>query len=367
MQDAAPALIGTSDAVRILGAAIAAASASDAKVLITGETGTGKEVVAHLVHAQGARARRPLIALNCASIPDALLESEMFGYERGSFSGAETDRAGLFTRAHGGTVFLDEIGETSPRMQAALLRFLDSGEIGRVGGGTRTHVDVRLIAATNRDLEKRIHAGAFRLDVFYRLNVLPLHTTALRERREDIPLLLDHFLNLSSLSYQSTKPTLSPGAMQALVRYEWPGNVRELKNVAERLLLRWAGQTIQEQDLSRELSPATSRGERAAPASSAFRVLPRVAHLYRRMAADHESFRTVVQEPFRAYALTRNDVGALVRRGLQDTRGNYKALIQLFNMDARSYAWMLNLVRTGDGETPSANGVDHSVIHARRP
>ena len=354
MREIAPVLVGTSDAICSLRAAIAVASASDAKVLITGDTGTGKEVVAQLVHAQSARARRELIALNCAGIPDTLLESELFGHERGSFTGAETHRDGLFKQAHGGTVLLDEIGETSPRMQAMLLRFLDSGEIQRVGGGSQTCVDVRLIAATNRDLAESVAAKEFRLDLFYRLNVLHLRTTALHERREDIPLLLAHFLGMCSLSYESPLPTLTAGALDALVQYEWPGNVRELRNVAERIVVRWAGRTLEASDVSRELMPPTSRCRREATAHPAGTHATRATDLYRRLSEGRESFWSVVQEPFTAHDLTRDDVRSVVSLGLQETHGSYKSLARLFNMDARAYKWMVNFMRKNDRQPATA-------------
>jgi transcriptional regulator with GAF, ATPase, and Fis domain len=288
---------------------------SDAKALITGDTGTGKEVVAQLVHANSPRAARKLIALNCAGVPDALLESELFGHERGSFIGAERDCDGLFVNADGGTVLLDEVGETSPRMQAMLLRFLDSGEIQRVGGDSKTCVDVRLIAATNRDLAKRVAANEFRLDLFYRLNVLHLRTTALRERR--VPVLAEHFLRACSLSNESRLPLLTATAMDALVQYGWPGNVRELRNVAERLVVRRAGETVGASDVSREI-----KGHHGFFTSRRWTCRRPVFQT----DLDHESYRSVVQEPYSTHDLTRDDVRTLVSRGLLETQGDYAAL-----------------------------------------
>lgn len=344
-------LMGTSDAVCKLRTAVAIASASDAKVLITGDTGTGKEVVAQLVHAQSARAQRELIALNCAGIPETLLESELFGHERGSFTGAETLREGLLQRAHGGTVLLDEVGETSPRMQAMLLRFLDSGEIQRLGGRSKKCVDVRLIAATNRDLARSVADKEFRLDLFYRLNVLHLSTTALHERREDIPLLLAHFLGMCSRSYEHPLPTLTAGALEALVQYEWPGNVRELRNVAERLVLRRVERMLEASDVSREFIVSTPRCRRD-PTAHPAGTIHGDAELYRRLTEDRESFWSVVQGPFTAHDLTRDHVRSVLSRGLRETQGNYRALALLLNMDAGAYRWTMNFVRKN--ERPSA-------------
>jgi transcriptional regulator with GAF, ATPase, and Fis domain len=343
MGDTAPVLIGTSEAIGSLRRAVAVAGASDAKILITGDTGTGKDVVAQLVHAQSARAGRKFMALNCAGIPDGLLESELFGHERGSFTGAERDRDGLFTKAQGGTVLLDEVGETSPRMQAMLLRFLDSGEIQRVGSDSRTCVDVRLIAATNRDLAKSVAASEFRLDLFYRLNVLHLRTTALRERREDIPVLATHFLRACSHRYQSPLPILTAGAMDALVQYGWPGNVRELKNAAERLVVRRAGQTVGASDVSREINPPTPDSTASSGADGG-----RAQSLYHRLTAGHESYRSVVQGPYGTHDLTRDDIRSLVSRGLKATQGSHAALARLFIMDARAFTWTMKIVQARD-------------------
>lgn len=349
MRDVAPVLMGTSEAIRRLRHAVAVAGASDARVLITGDTGTGKEVVAQLVHAQSVRAGQQLMAVNCAGIPESLLESELFGHERGSFTGAERACDGLFTRAHGGSVLLDEVGETSARMQAMLLRFLDSGEVQRIGGHSTTCVDVRLIAATNRDLAKSVVAKEFRLDLFYRLNVLHLQTTALHERREDIPVLLAHFMDECSRSYQRPLPTLTAGAVEAIVQHRWPGNVRELRNVAERIVVRQAGQTLDTADISREIIPATPRG------ASEESALPepddrRATDLFRRLTVAREPFRAVVQGPYASHDLTRQDIRSLLSRGLQHTQGNHAALARLFRMDPRAYMWMMKLVQNYDRE-----------------
>jgi len=207
-----------------------------------------------------------MVSLNCAAVPDSLLESELFGHVRGSFTGAYRDKSGLFELAHSGTIFLDEIGETSPRMQALMLRFLENGEVWRIGAqrvqGTS---DVRVIAATNRNLAQRMAEREFRADLYYRLNVLHIEIAPLRDRREDIPLFLDHFLQVYTDSHRTTRPVLSPRALAALVAYDWPGNVRELKNQVERLVIRHQSGVIDEADLPDEVLRG-SRSFRTSPA-----------------------------------------------------------------------------------------------------
>src|SRR5205085_5035657 len=215
------------------------AARSDAKVLITGESGVGKELAARTIHAFSARSSGPLVALNSAGVPDTLLESELFGHVRGSFTGAYRDKPGLFELARGGTVLLDEVGEMSLRMQSLLLRFLETGEIQPVGSDRpRNRVDVRVIAMTNRRLLEQIAAKSFREDLYYRLNVIHIIVPPLRDRREDIPALADLFLRASVQQYGTDPPELTPEAMSCLAEYHWPGNVRELKNVIERCVVR---------------------------------------------------------------------------------------------------------------------------------
>jgi transcriptional regulator with GAF, ATPase, and Fis domain len=204
-------------------------------VLIEGETGTGKEVVASAVHRLSSRSSKPLVILNCAAIPEALLEAELFGHTRGAFTGAVTARTGRIEAAHGGTLFLDEIGELPLAVQAKLLRFLECGEIQRVGENEITRVDVRVIAATHRDLEQRVVDGAFRLDLYHRLAVFPIEVPALRERPEDLPALAEHLL--VRLGADAPRKSLSPGALEALADFNWPGNVRELAHVLERAVI----------------------------------------------------------------------------------------------------------------------------------
>ena len=206
-------------------------------VLITGESGTGKELVARAIHLAGPRQGKPFVAVNCGAIPDKLLESELFGHVRGAFTDAVRDRDGLFKEAHQGTLFLDEVGELPQAMQVKLLRVLQFEEVRPVGGTEAINMDVRILAATARDLVQEVEAGNFREDLFYRLNVLPLHIPPLRERPDDIPPLLDHFLLAFSARMGRTRPEVSPQLMEALINYHWPGNVRELENIVDRLLV----------------------------------------------------------------------------------------------------------------------------------
>lgn len=217
----------------------------DLPVLITGETGTGKEVLANAIHGVSARSHGPFVAINCCTLPEELLDSELFGHIKGSFTSATSNRKGLFQQAHGGTLFLDEIGDVSPRLQAKLLRALQEGEVRPVGSETPIKVNVRIIAATNCNLEEMANQGSFRRDLLFRLNVLPIHIPPLRERREDILPLIDHFLELERKQLGRNDLNLSPAARQKLVEYDWPGNVRELKNVVERSFAFHAGPILE--------------------------------------------------------------------------------------------------------------------------
>jgi len=238
-------LIGRSPDIAALKQEIERVARSDAKVLITGESGTGKEIVAHAIHAHSPRAGSVFAPVNCAGLPETLLESELFGHVRGSFTGAYRDKPGKLEAAHNGTVFLDEMGEMTLRMQGMLLRFLETGELQKVGadGGGRV-VNVRVITATNRNLRDMISQGVFREDLFYRLNVIHIVVPPLRDRREDIPLLAEHFIARFKEANESPITELAPAAMKALTEYSWPGNVRELKNLVERILIMTEGDTV---------------------------------------------------------------------------------------------------------------------------
>ncbi len=230
-------IIGESEAIRNLRKTINRLRASDAPVLIVGESGTGKELVARAIHATSQRRSAPLVVINCGAIPENLLESELFGYVRGAFTDAVADRQGLFERASGGTLFLDEIGDTSPAIQAKLLRVLEDGEVRRLGADASARVDVRIVAATNRDLERAIAEEKFRQDLYYRLNVVSIKLPPLRERLGDIPDLARHFVRKYAKEHGKEVHGIADDALRTMVRYHWPGNVRELENAIERAIL----------------------------------------------------------------------------------------------------------------------------------
>jgi len=266
LEQASEPLIGASAALQAVEEEIGYAIRCDAKVLITGESGVGKELVARRIHENSARKKGAFVAINCAGVPDSLLESELFGHVRGSFTDAYRDKPGLLEAAHQGTVFLDEIGEMSQRMQAVLLRFLETGEIQRVGSDRRlSRVDTRIIAATNRNLAERMSAGAFRSDLYYRINVIHITVPPLRQRREDIPLLLKHFLRMYAQRYGVAEPVIVSDALALLVDYSWPGNVRELKNVVERLAVRGNLTSVLPTELPPEIAPVARRAIAAEP------------------------------------------------------------------------------------------------------
>jgi two-component system, NtrC family, nitrogen regulation response regulator NtrX len=234
-------MVGRSPVVEKVRQMIERVAPTDARVLLTGESGTGKEVAAAAIHRLSHRANGPFVKLNCAAIPRDLVESEMFGHEKGAFTGATDRRRGRFELASGGTLFLDEIGDLSIEAQAKLLRALEAGEIERVGSTETIQVDVRILAATNKDLRAEVAAGKFREDLFFRLHVIPLHLAPLRERPGDVPLLVEHFLRRNQRRHGLKPPRLTPPAMEALARHSWPGNVRELANILERVGILHAG------------------------------------------------------------------------------------------------------------------------------
>src|SRR5271154_6755599 len=237
-------IIGTSPKMRTLFDMIATIAPQSSRVLITGESGTGKELVARAIHENSARSKTPFITINCGAFPETLLESELFGYTKGAFTGANENRRGLFQASHGGTLFLDEIGNMNLAMQVKLYRVLQEGKVRPLGSTEEIDVDVRVIAATNKDLEKAIASGEFREDLFYRLSVIPMHVPALRDRREDIPLLARHFLESFRNSMIKKIDGISPEAMRRLESYDWPGNVRELENTIERAVALESGPDI---------------------------------------------------------------------------------------------------------------------------
>jgi DNA-binding NtrC family response regulator len=250
--------LGQSGPMQSVFSLIARVAETDSTVLILGESGTGKELVARTIHFNGPRAEKPLISVNCGAIPETLLESELFGHERGAFTGANSTRIGRFELAHGGTIFLDEIGEMSPLLQVKLLRVLQQRCFERVGGTKTVHVDVRVIAATNRDLDQAVRDGRFREDLYYRLNVIPVVVPPLRARADDIPLLVDHFLSAFNEQKRKNVQSVSPEAMRVLGAYAWPGNVRELENLIERLVILKGEGVIVPEDLPDKVLRADS-------------------------------------------------------------------------------------------------------------
>ncbi len=242
-------IVGQSEAMQKVFDIVRKVADTKSNVLICGESGTGKELIARAIHYNSARGQFPFVAVNCSALPETLLESELFGHMRGSFTGAVANKAGLFEVANEGSIFLDEIGETTLATQVKLLRVIQEREIRRVGGNQDMKVDVRIIAATNRDLEKALAEGAFREDLYYRLDVIPIKLPPLRERAGDIPLLVQHFLEQLSRESGKPLPTLTPEAMRLLQAYEWRGNVRELENLIERAVAFFSGSPISEDDL----------------------------------------------------------------------------------------------------------------------
>jgi DNA-binding NtrC family response regulator len=276
-------LVGRAPAMIELYKEIARVAPSRSTVLVVGESGTGKELVARSIHKHSPRSARPFIPVNCGAFTETLLESELFGYVRGAFTGATADRKGLWEEAEGGTLFLDEIGETSPAMQVKLLRALQEGEIRRVGSTRPVIVDARVLAATNRDLEKEVKAGRFREDLFYRLGVVTLRVPPLRERRSDIPLLAERFLRAASENAGRARLRLSEGALNRLVSYDWPGNVRELESAVEYAALHARGAEAAAEDLPPKLQTAEVRQAASrSPLAALYEDLPSLDELERR-------------------------------------------------------------------------------------
>jgi DNA-binding NtrC family response regulator len=341
-------LIGNSAEMAELREEIERISLSDAKILVTGESGVGKELVARAIHDGSGRARQAFVPINCAGIPETLLESELFGHVKGSFTGAYRDKAGKLEMGDRGTVFLDEIGEMTLRMQGMLLRFLETGELQKVGSDNATvRLNVRVIAATNRDLRERIGQGQFREDLFYRLNVIHLIVPPLRDRRTDIPILVEHFIHRFSRNGSSVK-SLASDAMAAMVEYPWPGNVRELENAVERLIVKARGEMAGIDDLPLEIR--MQRNVSLRPKRERRRTV--ADDLYKRLVDEQESFWHVVYPMYMQREITRDNVREIVRRGLEEARGNYRIVAKLFNMAPNDYKRFLNFLRKHDCQLP---------------
>jgi transcriptional regulator with GAF, ATPase, and Fis domain len=341
-------LVGRSPVMVALQQEIRRVAQSEAKILVTGESGTGKELVAMSIHAQSTRADRPFVTVNCAGLPETLLESELFGHTKGSFTGAYRDKPGMLEKADEGSIFLDEIGEMSLRMQGMLLRFLETGELQKVGADrVGRRVDVRVIAATNRSLPEMVAQGLFREDLYYRINVINIHVPPLRERREDIPLLVDHFFENMGRG-NGTRPVVTPEAYVALSEYPWPGNVRELANVIERMLVAGTGAEIGADDVPIEIR--TQRSISLRPKRERRRTV--ADDLLKRMLVNKESFWAAVYPLYMQREITRGNLRELVSKGLEEAKGNYKIVTRLFNMEQGDYKRFLNFLRKHDCQLP---------------
>ena len=335
-----PTLVGCSPSMQAIRATCVRVGRGPAKVLITGESGVGKDLIGRYVHVHSPRANGPFVALNCAGVSETLLETELFGHVRGSFTGAHRDKIGKLQLAHRGTVFLDEVGEMSLRMQALLLRFLENGEIQPVGSDSANgRVDVRVITATNRNLPEMVAAGQFREDLMYRIKVVHVHVPPLRERREDIRPLVQH-----TLARLQSPLVIDEPAMRVLEQYRWPGNVRELQNVVEQLVWLESERAIGVQDLPPSLvaaatgtvTPARERRKQVAD------------ELFTAVTTGRQGFWTYVQPLFLNRDITRHDLRGLVRRGLMATGGNYRAMVVLFGIEAGDYKRFLNFLAAHD-------------------
>ncbi len=333
-----PLIVGRSAALLSICALAERVAEGDAKVLITGESGVGKDLIAQLIHAHSRRATQPFVAVNCAGVPETLLESQLFGHVKGAFTDAFRDKAGMLQQAHHGTIFLDEVAEMSLRMQAMFLRFLENGEIQPVGSDMmKTQVNVRVIAATNKDLTAAVAGGHFREDLMYRLDVVHIRVPALRERSEDVRALIEH-----QLSRAQRHITLTEEALRALELYRWPGNVRELQNVIERLIWTSVTDVVGVEDLPVRLLPG--RSETILPVRERRR--QRADDLFKALTEGSFSFWEHVHPLFLDRDLTRHDLRELVRRGLAATRGNYQAVVRLFGMPDGDYKRFLNFLGT---------------------
>ncbi len=338
---AAPsAMIHASAQIREILSLVGRVATGDAKVLITGESGVGKDLIAREIHARSARQMRPFIAVNCAGLTETLLESELFGHVKGSFTGAYRDKPGKLQLANRGTLFLDEVGEMSLRMQALLLRFLENGEIQAVGADhIKSTVDVRVVAATNRNLGDMVANGQFREDLLYRLRVIHIHVPPLRERKQDVRVLVAHLAAKSA-----ARPVdFSEDALRTLERYRWPGNVRELQNVVEQSLWMSNGGTVEVEHLPVSVQTAA---DQVLPVKERRRQVG--DELYTALVNGGYNFWEHIHPLFLHRDITRHDMRELVRRGLTTTRGNYRSLLRLFGLPAGDYKRFLNFLAAHD-------------------
>ncbi len=334
-----PTLVYASPQMREILSLSGRVASGDAKVLITGESGVGKDLIAREIHARSPRAARAFVAVNCAGLTETLLESELFGHVKGSFTGAYRDKPGKLQLANRGTLFLDEVGEMSLRMQALLLRFLENGEIQAVGAdNARSTVDVRVVAATNRSLNDMVASGQFREDLLYRLRVIHIHVPPLRERKEDVRVLVEH------LAAKASRPVqFSEEALRMLERYRWPGNVRELQNVVEQSLWMANGTIV---DVSHLPPSVQASVDQVLPVKERRRQVG--DELYQALVTGGYSFWEHIHPLLLQRDITRHDMRELVRRGLSTTRGNYRSLLRLFGMPSSDYKRFLNFLAAHD-------------------
>lgn len=309
-------MIGNSEVMNRLRERVRAAARVSGSVLVTGETGSGKELVARAIHQCSGRTNARFVAIDCGAVPEDLIESELFGYRRGAFTTAMTDKPGLFEEAHGGTLFLDEIANTSRRFQAKLLRAIQDRQIRRLGDTVTRKLDIRVIAATNCDLRILVRQGDFREDLFYRLAVFSIQVPPLRNRLDDVPLLVESFLE--------GRKQITPAAVLKLQTYDYPGNVRELENLVESALYMAEGETIDESHI---LLPGDWQGTAS----------EEVLHV--------DNFWESIARPYADHLITRSHVESVVRKGLSETGGSYRRLVQLFNMPASDYKRFMDFLR----------------------
>ncbi|HEY7726562.1 MAG TPA: sigma-54 dependent transcriptional regulator [Anaeromyxobacteraceae bacterium] len=325
-------IVGTSGAIRDVIRMIDAVAYSAATVLITGESGTGKELVARGLHNKSPRRAHPFVALNCGALTETLLESELFGHVKGAFTGAQRDQKGLFDAADGGTIFLDEIGDIPPATQVRLLRVLQEGEIKRVGSADAIRVDVRVIAATHRDLPKLVKAGRFREDLFYRLNVIAIPLPSLRDRIEDVPLLAHHFLRRYTERLAKKVKTLSPEAVELLCGYRWPGNVRELENAIERAVVLSRGESITPVDLPPAITGRTAPLIRDIPAGADESAWLTMSYATAKEQALRRFEKMYVEALMKACD---NNISAAARKAGMD-RSNFKRVLRKYRQDVEA-------------------------------
>jgi transcriptional regulator with PAS, ATPase and Fis domain len=354
----APTVVGSSPAMEHAVSVATRVAASNVKVLITGESGVGKDVFARLIHSQSPRCFQPFVALNCAGIAETLLESELFGHVKGSFTGAYRDKIGSFEQAHKGTIFLDEIGDMSLRMQALLLRFLETGELRRVGSdSSSTRVDVRIVSATNRDLRAMVNKSQFRDDLLYRIDVTRIEVPPLRERSQDVPALIQHLM-----AKCGGLLTFNDAAMRLLESYRWPGNVRELQNVVEQLVSLVSGRPVEPSDLPRTIV-ASHRDFKHVMQDRRRSI---AADLYDGLTSGGMRFWDDVHPLFISRDITRADLRQLIRRGLAISGGSYRGVIELFGMEQDDYKRLLNFLAAHDCRVearefkPAARAADSS-------